>query len=267
MSVVLRHEERARAAAKRLAGGDAAEPPMQDVLRGPQEPQRPPTSLIPPRARREEPHVSRQAVSQEHFSGSVFSINFVRSQTLSLRVRRLLTSLALGYIVANLFALTGLLGTALYAHTQRQRFAQSIPGGTTPSIRAVGAGQDDMEIHRRAQADLAELGAIVAQQKLRLPVGGKLAALTKTLPARTWLTGISGTRAERRITVQATYLIDPERPYELPIKAWMGALRDDPAFRDGLTRLELSASSRKTQGRAELALFELVAEWQPLADR
>ena len=197
----------------------------------------------------------------------VFSINFIRGETVSLRVRRLLTSLALGYLIANLLLLAGLLGTALHARTQRQRLAQVL-SSPTPSTRVVHAGEDDMErLSRRAQADLAELGAIVAQRKLGFPVGGKLAALTKTLPARTWLTGISGTRAERRITVQATYLIDPERPYELPIKAWMGALRDDLAFRDGLTRLELSASSRKTQGRAELALFELVAEWQPLADR
>ena len=65
------------------------------------------------------------------------------------------------------------------------------------------------------------------------------------------------------MTVHAVYLIDPNRPYELPAKEWIEALRTDPRFREGLTRLELGSSSRTAQGRAELFAFELVAQWQP----
>ena len=46
----------------------------------------------------------------------------------------------------------------------------------------------------------------------------------------------------------------------------MEALRADPAFGHGLKRLDLASSSRKTQGTAELVVFELAAEWQPAAD-
>lgn len=197
-----------------------------------------------------------------------FSINFIRGETVSLRVRRLLMSLALVYLAAHLLLLAGLLWTAFHAHLQRQRLVLQVLSGAAPLPRTARAVQEEMEMrHRRAEADLAQLGALVAQQQLRFPVGGKLAALSKTLPARTWITGIAGTRERRTIAVQATYLIDPERPYELPIKTWLEALRNDPAFRQGLTRLDLGTSSRKTQGSAELVLFELLAEWQPLAAR
>ena len=114
-----------------------------------------------------------------------------------------------------------------------------------------------------AKEDLARLTAMIAQQQPRFPVAGKVAALTKTLPPRTWITKISGKNDSRTLAIQAAYLVNPDAPYELPTKAWMQALRADAYFSSGLNRLELKSSARKKQGLAELALLELVAEWQP----
>ena len=66
------------------------------------------------------------------------------------------------------------------------------------------------------------------------------------------------------MTIQAAYLIDPEHPYELPATPWIQALKADPQFGVNLKRLDLQSSSRKTQGRSELFLFTLSAEWVAL---
>ena len=92
-------------------------------------------------------------------------------------------------------------------------------------------------------------------------MAAKLSGLTRTLPPRTWLTNLSGDRSGRTMTIQAAYLINPDAPYDLPTKAWLAALRDDPGFREGLTRLEMGQSSRKRVGDAELFHFDLEAAW------
>ena len=73
---------------------------------------------------------------------------------------------------------------------------------------------------------------------------------------------LSGSREDRTLTIHAMYLVDPEAPYALPANGWMEALTADPHFGQGLKRLELSASSRESKGRATLYAFTLIAEWQ-----
>jgi len=195
-----------------------------------------------------------------------FAINFVRHQTVSLRMRRVLVYAVLGYLVANMCVLVGFIGTSRSTYTQVERIRTAVHT-TTPSAIAVKTTTDQMRVLQgQAKEDLARLTAIAAQQQQRFSVAGKLAALTKTVPARTWITGISGTRENRTILVQAVYLVDPHAPYELPTKRWMEALRADPSFGRGLKRLELKSSSKKMQGTAELVVFQLAAEWQPAAD-
>ena len=121
-------------------------------------------------------------------------------------------------------------------------------------------------LRERAAENVAKLNAIIAQEQQRFPIGEKLAALTRTLPARTWLTRLSGDRDGRTLTIQAVYLIHSDAPYDLPTKAWLAALKEDAHFREGLTRLEVGQSSRKRVGDAELFSFELVAAWQPSAE-
>ena len=194
----------------------------------------------------------------------VFSINFIRHESLPLPVRRLLVWAVLGYLALNAALFVAFTGTALFTHVQWRVLRHTLQGAA-PSTEAVsGIGREMAMLKCHAKEDFVQLTAMVAQQRMRFPVAGKLAALTKTLPPRTWLTGLSGTRESRTITVQAAYLVDPDAPYALPTKEWMDALKADPSFGLGLKRLGLKSSSRKTQGSAELVVFELAAEWQPM---
>ena len=197
---------------------------------------------------------------------AVFSINFIRHQTVSLWMRRALVYVVLGYLVANVCVLAGFVGTSFSTYTQVERLRTAVHT-TTPSATAVKTTTDQMRaLQGQAKEDLVGLTAIATQQQQRFPVAGKLAALTKTVPARTWITGISGARENRTILVQAADLVDPNTSYDLPTKGWMEALRADPSFGRGLKQLELKSSSKKMQGTAELVVFQLAAEWQPSTD-
>ena len=208
-----------------------------------------------------------QPTPQKTWSGrtsGVFSINLVRHQNLPLRIRRLLIAIALGYLMAQV-ALTAWLLHAVHDSTTHWRHVQAQLRGQVPSVAAAQALRQEVAVLReRANGDLSQIQAMITLQRPRFPVAGKLAALTHTLPARTWITSLAGARESRTITIQAAYLIDPAQPYNLPTKGWVEALKGDPAFRQGLKRLDLKASARKMQGTAELFSFELVAEWQPV---
>lgn len=197
--------------------------------------------------------------------GAIFSINFVRHETLPRHVRRALTYLGLGYLACQVLLMVWLLVMAASARGEQHQLEGQLQGGL-PAGAGVGALQRDMQgLHKRSQEQLAQLRAVIASQQSRVAIGTKLAAIARTLPARTWVTGLSGDREHRTLTIQAAYLIDPERPYELSIKAWIEALKADEGFRDGLKRLELQQSSRKAQGKATLIAFDLIAEWNPPA--
>ena len=191
----------------------------------------------------------------------IFSINFLRHETLPLSVRRTLLSLAVVYLVVQMAIAIGLVMTAFaYGRDSfllHRRIAYQSP--TSPSVKSL---RKDMQVvHAAADQELAQLNRFLALQRERFPVSGKLGALTKTLPPRTWITELSGNRERHAMTIRAAYLIDPDNPYALPTKEWVGALKQDPAFSLGLKRLELGTSSHKTQGRAEVFTFELLAEW------
>ncbi len=194
--------------------------------------------------------------------GEVFSINFLRHETMPRRIRRTFAYGAFGYLALSLTCFFYLfhVGSSLKAEGQRLK---GLLNGDASSVAVPGAAKQEMAtMYQQAVKDLGQLTAAIEQEKSQFPVGGKLAALVKTLPARTWLTKLSGDRAGRRVTVEACYLINPEAPYELPTKRWTDALRADPAFSKKLKRIDLAESSQKMQGKAELFTFELVAEWE-----
>ena len=194
-----------------------------------------------------------------------FSINFIRQERIPLSVRRLLVSILLGYLAVNAVLFVALTGTAVSAHLQWRALRRTLQAA--PSADAGNEiGRDMARLQDQAQEDLATLTAGVAQQRQRFPVAGKLAALTKTIPPRTWITSLSGKRDGRTLAIRAAYVVDPAAPYTLPMKGWMDALKADPSFGRGLKQLRLAASSRKTQGAAELVVFEMLADWQPLTD-
>jgi Tfp pilus assembly protein PilN len=192
----------------------------------------------------------------------VFSINFLRHQTVPVDVQRMLVVLAIGYLVANAALALVLLATAGYTSAQAMRVQARVSVHTAPP-HAKASGANLPTLYEEGRKDLAQLQTMVGWQRQRFPLTGKLAALAKTLPARTWVTGLSGSRDDRTLTIRAAYVVDPDAPYELPAKAWMEALKADPLFGAGLKRLDLVSSFRKTQGTATVVLFDMEAQWAP----
>ena len=193
----------------------------------------------------------------------VFSINFSRRATFSPRLRRTLASLAAGYLFASAVCVCLLLGAAVWLNLDARRL-QGRLGNTGTSATEQASRQTMADLQAQAMLQTNGLTAMNAQLATRFPVGAKLAALTTTLPARTWVTGLEARRDVHTLTIKAAYFIDPEHPYDLPTTRWIEALKADPAFGRGLKRLDLQGSSRETRGRAELFVFTLSAEWTAL---
>ena len=194
--------------------------------------------------------------------GEGFSINFLRREVVSLRIRRAVVYAAAGYLVVNALVMIRFLWIALLLAGQGWQLQAELHN-KRPAVTASKALRQEMEtLETQAVKNLGRLNAIIALQEQRFLVSDKLAALAKTLPDRTWITGLAGSRDHRVITIQASYLIDPEASHDLPVKGWVNALRADPHFGRGLKRLDVGSSSRKEQGNAERFDFELTAEWQ-----
>ena len=196
-------------------------------------------------------------------SSQVFSINFIRHEIMPLGVRRALTLVYLGYVLTTIIVMLGLLGGAFQTRWQWHQVQMTIQGAMPSSAQMGVLKQDMVTLRQRAMGDLGKLNTAIAFQRQQFPVSAKLEAITETLPPRTWVTRLAGKRDDRTLAIHAVYLVDPQTPDALPVKAWTAALRVDPRFGQGLKRLDLESSSRDTQGKAELFSFELVAEWQP----
>ena len=207
--------------------------------------------------------LSREPSRPPGETSAAFSINFARHTILSPRLRRALASLMASYLLTGAVCCCLLLGLTLWTHLDARRLQQRF-GDTGTSTTEQASRQMMADLRAQAALQATQLAAMSAQLATRFPVSAKLAALTTTLPARTWVTGLGAKRDAHTLTIQAAYLIDPEHPYDLPATQWIDALKADPAFGRGLKRLDLQGSSRKTQGRAELISFTLSAEWTPL---
>ncbi|MDP3704148.1 MAG: hypothetical protein Q8R78_07145 [Candidatus Omnitrophota bacterium] len=176
-------------------------------------------------------------------------------------MRRGLLAGGIGWLGLNALVLAGLVAMMGVAFQQSATLQQDVKAQVASAATVGGASQEMDALRERASENLARLNTVIAQEAQRFPVAAKLSGLTRTLPPRTWLTNLSGDRSGRTMKIQAAYLINPDAPYDLPTKTWLAALRDDPGFREGLTRLEMGQSSRKRVGDAELFLFDLEAAW------
>ncbi len=195
--------------------------------------------------------------------GPGVSVNFIRRETMPLRLRRGLAYAAVGFALANGLLAVGLLSFAAVS-TIRSSHLQAGLQAHSASAKERERFRTEMETLRQAAVThLSGLEQVVGRQRERFPAAGKLAALTRTLPPRMWVTHLSGRRDGRQLALRAAYLIDPADPYALPTKAWFDALRQDAAFAEGLQRLELVSSSRATQGAAELFVVAAEAAWSP----
>jgi Tfp pilus assembly protein PilN len=206
--------------------------------------------------------VCRPASAAPVLAGGVFSINFIRHEVIPPQVQRKLLTAGAGWLLLNVIVLTWLVVAMAGAVAQSQVLRLRVTKQMASAGTADRAAQEMSTLRQHALENTAKLQAVIAMEQQRFPVGEKLAGLTKTLPPRTWLTNLSGDRSGRTMTIQAAYLINPASPYDLPTKGWLAALKEDPSFGQGLTRLEMGQSSRKRVGEAELFLFDLEAAWQ-----
>lgn len=195
--------------------------------------------------------------------GALFSVNFIRHRVIPRRVRTALMYAVLVYLLVNAAGLLSFVGSALTAHKRWTHLQATLQGRVASASEMAALRQEIDALHDQATEDLAKLQKVTALKRQRFPLAKRLAVVTATLPARTWVTSVSTSRETRVMTIGASYLIDPEAPYKLPLRSWLEALKADDYFRRGLKRLELSQSARKPQGRSALFTAELVAEWDP----
>ena len=189
-----------------------------------------------------------------------FFINFKRREVLPSQVRRVAAYVALGFLAIQGVIAFGLLSGSFLAFAHGQYLESQLRRKMPASS---GSFAQEMKVQQHhATENLSRLNAAIALEEGQFPVAGKLAALAKTLPDRTWITGLSENRAKRSITVKVRTLVDLAKPNLLPANAWMQALKADPQFAQGLRRIALSPSSRGKQGDVEVADFELTAEWE-----
>ena len=199
-----------------------------------------------------------------HVNSEVFSINFIRRPAIALPARRVVLYMALGYLGLQLIGTVGLLGTGIHSFVKRYGLEKGLAGrGVTLSSLNTLRGEVEA-LHGEASNQLKRFNAALALETQRLPIAGKWAALTETLPSRTWITRLSGSRDQRLIRIQAVYVVDTSKPFDLPIKKWTEALKADPRFGTGLKRIDLETSSRSgPQDQVSLYSFDLIAEWKP----
>ena len=192
-------------------------------------------------------------------SRGVFSINFMRHQLPSAGLRRAGMLATLGIVAANAIVLMILLGMAV--HLQQQE-SQARAGLRASGMRTATAIAEELRpVQARAAENLKEMRAMIHAQQGRFPLAGKLAALASTVPPRTWIAKLEGSRNDRTLKIEAMYVINPSAPTDLPIKDWMNALKADARFGKNLRKLEMASSARAAQGRAEVMRFTLTAEW------
>lgn len=196
-------------------------------------------------------------------SGEVFSINFIRGEFWHSALKRIAVYVGFAYLTVNAVVLIWFLTSSLVSFTQRSALQMKFQDKVVSSGFSSDSFRADLDLlYTAAAKDLKELNSIVTIKKRRFLTSGKLAALAETLPARTWVNRIFSTRDRRTLKIEANYLIDLEKPNDLPVRGWMEALKADPRFNQGLKKFDMGASSRKTEGgNAELFAFELLAEW------
>lgn len=187
---------------------------------------------------------------------AVFSINLMRAAPGTIEWRKIAAASLVSLILLNCVMLAGLSVTCLLkagaAKAPSAGEAQDMPAleKNLKQLRAEGA------------AALKDLNAKISADKNRFDTAPKLGAIARTLPARTWITGLSASSETKSLLIKASYLTEPEMPYQNPIRDWLTELKADGEFGPGLEMLELANSSQSTLEYADLLSFEISARWK-----
>ncbi len=195
----------------------------------------------------------------------VFSINLVRRQAALLPMRKIGLYVVIGYLALQLLWAVTLAATGLHDFGKHLGLKHQLEGRETDAAAASLLESEVDMIHINVLSHIAQYHQILALEKSRFPMAGKWAALAETLPARTWIKQLAGNRERRLLQIRAVYFVDPEKPFEPPVKIWMEALKGDPRFGTNLKRLDLETSERsELSSNVSLYTFDLTAEWKSL---
>jgi Tfp pilus assembly protein PilN len=186
-----------------------------------------------------------------------FAINFVRSRNMSESTRRVLFYSGAAFLAINFLVIFWFLILSIYLTGHQVVLKHKFQKNAATSTL-----QSDIEkLGTEASQNLSQLNTIMDLQRNRFYSAGKLAGLARTIPSRTWITGLDEKADQRTLVIRARYLIDPKNPYQVPIKEWGEALKKDAAFGAKLTRFDLKSSTQTVEGKAEVICFELSVEW------
>ncbi len=192
----------------------------------------------------------------------IFTANLIRSDFALFTVKRFLRFAVMIYLgvqvlLTIIFVLVVL--NAQFARRQIEHSFQKQFGDASPGKQAQ---LEIDQLHGEISNALERTKFLLSLQENRFIISDKLAGLTRTLPARTWITQLnSGSSSAKTISIQAMYAVDETNPYQLPTNDWMNALKKDPDFGRKLKRIDLIRSSQETKGNIELYSFALEAEW------
>ncbi len=194
---------------------------------------------------------------------TVFSINFIRKPFLPLHIKQLIVCLVVVYFAVQTLILLSMLSTASITNFKSNRLEKLIIK-QSPSSSREGIKTEMNELKNELSNCLSQLNAFIKIEEEQFQVADKLAALSRTLPRRTWLTDLEGDQSTRTLKMKAVYLVNPKNKSQQAVtQEWFNAFRADPDFGDGIKHIELQKFSEKRQGSANLNMFEIFAEWQP----
>lgn len=212
----------------------------------------------------DEEELTREA-NLHQTKSEVFAINFIRREFLPSSIKRLLAYFVFGYLGMSIITAAILILMAFGAHFKYHHIQTLLKRNALS-----GAQVEDLEAEMKVlgtqiASSLGQLNSLNTIQQGRFLIADKLAGLTRTVPARTWITAMRGDANQAQMAIEAIFLVDSANPYQLPAKQWIELLKKDPDFGRNLKHLELKKSSQRTQGKIELYVFELLVEWQPVA--
>ena len=118
-------------------------------------------------------------------SSEIFSINFIRGEFVPPQVRRWLLAVGRGWLVINALVLAGLMLMMVLMHQQSRQLQAAVRQQITSAKTVDTASQEIETLGEHAAEHVAQLNAVLALERQRFPSGNKLAAIARTLPART----------------------------------------------------------------------------------
>ena len=189
----------------------------------------------------------------------IFSINFIRHESVPMSVRRVSVYLILVYLILSAVALSFLLTASMRFYKERQALSDEL-SNVAPEDRSVENMQLDLTNTRAKLSDnTSRLGALIAAQKFH--IADKWCGLASTFPDDVWITEMSSPENSKIINISAVYVDARDKPFEAFVHSWTETLKNDSRFGRGLKEIKLTRSAAEAKTYASLYSLDLSSEW------